>query len=298
MYKQTYFKFRSPTYKKSQNKKIDGVTIVTLSLGLSEKLKLTLKSVNLQEHTIRHIIVDGSNNREISEFCAQNFPSVEVFKQNPQGIYSAMNYGLDKVLNNSYVMFLNEADFLLGPNAITELMHALKNQECWGYGCTIAFSMNDDGLDYHGCNSPNWRNFRMGLELIPHPSMIAPAIWLKEINGFKTRYRIAGDTELSFRLFKQYGPARFVNYAISAHEKDGVSTELETRSNFEGRKARFLNFPITTFIKMLLTLFPTKIPKSKKGVIEDGVPEINNTHFDICDGTQLFPFCCRKVLVR
>jgi hypothetical protein len=273
------------------------VTIVTLSLGLSDTLILTLMSVKNQSQSVRHILVDGSEKDEIREYCRKNFPKVEVYSQSPQGIYRAMNFGLDNVDDYSYVMFLNEADFLLGPEAISKLISTLTSIDNWVYGGTLAFSINNEKTFELGYKKPNWKNFKLGLELIPHPSSLIPAYWLKNQKGYKHSLKIAADTDMNFRIYKKHGSPIHIQELISAHEIGGISSVLETRSNFESRLARLQNFPLATLQKFLKSLLTRK--KLTNSInptdVNDSAPEYQ--HYRNCLRNERIPLCCRHSLL-
>ncbi len=274
------------------------VTIITLSLGLSDGLKLTLKSVNRQDHFSEHIVVDGSGNFEVLDYCAKNFPTVKVLIQKPQGIYQAMNYGLNWVDDNSHVLFLNESDFLLGPDAISNLVKSCNNLDSWVFGGTIAFHEKQQDIRLLGFDYPNWRNFKKGLMLIPHPSTLIPARWLKTLEGFDVSFKIAADSEMAFRIFRRFGPANHTEFPISAHELGGISTIQMNRSKWENRKARLQNFPLQTLAAIPYGLLSRK--KCQKSLTSENAyrKPLHYRHFSGCSGQAEIPFCCRLALLE
>jgi glycosyltransferase involved in cell wall biosynthesis len=274
------------------------VTIITLSMGLSDKLILTLRSVENQSRTVRHILIDGSQKTDIKKYCDVKFSAVEVYSQEPQGIYSAMNFGLNLVEDFSYVMFLNEADFLLGPDAIAKLTSSLSSLDSWVYGGTLAFSEYDEKTFEYGYKLPNWKNFKLGLELVPHPSTLIPAYWLKNLKGFKKFFRIAADTEMIFRIYRKYGPAKHNQELISAHEIGGISSVLKTRSNFESRLARIMNFPLVTLKKIFITMLTRKMSKISANNLEKKANSRQYKHFGNCRRKERIPLCCKRALME
>jgi len=274
------------------------ITIVTLSLGLSDNLILTLMSVENQNQSTRHILIDGSNNNDIRDYCKKNFPNVEIFSQSPQGIYKAMNFGLENVSDSSYVMFLNEADFLLGPEAVSKLYRFVEDRDQWVYGGTLAFSYDSDKTFEYGYMNPNWKNFEMGLEIVPHPSSMIPAIWLKNLNGFKDALKVAADTEMNFRVYKKHGPPIHVQEFITAHELGGVSSVLQSRSNFESRLARLQNFPLLTLQKFLNSIFIQKKSNSSQKTICTIGSNPSFQHYSNCTGKERVPICCSNALLE
>jgi len=255
-------------------------------------------SVRNQDHPIRHIIVDGSASEQTKEFCKLYFPKVEVYSQAPMGIYKAMNFGIELVDDHSYVMFLNEADFLLGPEAISKLFSSLRYENSWTFGGTLAFSKEVERTFVYGYNKPVWKNIKMGLELIPHPSSIIPVIWLKNQGGFKVYFKIAADTEMNFRIYKKYGSPTHIQELIAAHEIGGISTVLESRSTIESRWARFLNFPFLTLGTLPRNILNRTNKSEYQSPIDLKTTYLSYRHFANCDLRDRVPLCCRRALLE
>jgi hypothetical protein len=168
----------------------------------------------------------------------------------------------------------------------------------WVYGGTLAFSNNDEKTFEFGYKKPNWRNFKLGLELVPHPSSIIPAYWLKNLKGFKHWFKIAADTEMSFRIYKKHGPPIHIQELIAAHEIGGISSVLENRSNFESRLARLQNFPLATLQKFLTSTFARKKLADSIKLTDESESYPTYQHFRNCLHNERIPLCCRHALLK
>jgi GT2 family glycosyltransferase len=269
------------------------VTVVTVTKELTNGLITTLKSVQNQKTPVSHLVIDGSENSRLKEYVSQNFSNVKVLGQTPNGIYSAMNYGVSMVPDNTNVIFLNSNDFLVGTNQLGNLNDQACRSETWAYGGVVAFLPKSSFSKNLGLQNFAEKNFERGNLLIPHPSTIVQASWIKKLGGFNEKFTIVADLEIAFRMYKHFGPPAHYNDIVSAHELGGVSTTNLTLQTKELRKARILNFPKTSFAAMSKKLFKDSRvePSFEKNEILD--LRRKQLHIDICDMSTSFPNCCR-----
>ena len=175
-------------------------------MGMTDGLKVTLKSIGLQNRTSRHIVIDGSDSDDVVNYCRKNFPEVEVHIRNPRGIYEAMNFGLSLISEDSWVLFLNEGDFLLGEDALWCLTEGSEVSKTWSYGSTIAFELNSSKREIYGRESTDWSVLKRGKLLIPHPSTAVRLNCINRVQGFRRIFAIAADIDLMYRIFLKFGP--------------------------------------------------------------------------------------------
>ena len=283
--------------REEDTKKLD-VSVVTLCMGLTEGLKVTLSSVDKQNYQVRHVLIDGSGSDEARKFCEDKNYTVEFFSLQPRGIYAAMNDGLKLIKKDSNVLFLNESDFLVGPDALSKLMSTFILERTWVFGGTVAFEKNSSHREVYGLEPPNWSVFKSGAILIPHPSTLVPVNWLIETGSFKEHLKVASDLDMTFRLFKKFGPPKHIPYIVSAHELGGVSTTARGRSRFESRLSRLLNFPLSTIFSILKGCFYSLV-LHKKDIKKSAVNfSGSQSHFSNCEKNEIFPLCCRLVLLE
>lgn len=180
---------------------IPQVTVVTASFNSAATIADTIRSVNAQTGIeVEHIIIDGGSSDatlDVAKVCGHNGP---VIHEPDNGIYDAMNKGL-RVARGEYVGFLNSDDYFAGPASLARLFDAVASQPVdamWGN----VMQVDADGRPIR-LVSGAWaaRGSRNPLLVPPHPSFYARTELLRSIGGFATRYRIAGDVDLLFRLF-------------------------------------------------------------------------------------------------
>lgn len=269
------------------------VTVVTVSKELTNGLITTLKSVQMQTTQVSHVVVDGSESARLSEYISRNFPNVLVLGQKPNGIYSAMNYGLSMVPDDANIIFLNSNDFLLGTNQLNELnVHACRSKT-WGYGGVISFWPQNNFIENLGIHPFSEKKFERGDFLIPHPATLIQASWIKKLGGFNESLSIVADLEMAFRIYRKFGPPTHFTGLVSAHELGGVSTSnlrLQTR---ELRKARLINFPSSSILSMSKKIFAgSKVKKTQDENAQAGFKG-DLPHADSCQKHANFPNCCR-----
>jgi putative colanic acid biosynthesis glycosyltransferase len=89
------------------------LTIITVVYNDWPGLKLTLESA-LPHHSdeVQHWVIDGSTTSEVRDGMGRGaWPQVNLLSEPDQGLYDAMNKGLDRA-TGEYVLFLNAGDSL------------------------------------------------------------------------------------------------------------------------------------------------------------------------------------------
>ncbi len=274
------------------------ITVVTLAMELDEGLRITLESVKQQNINVRHIVIDGSNTRDIENYVAENYKRVELFKQRPQGIYHAMNFALSRIQLTDLVLFLNSSDFL-GSHTTLSMAHLImESSNHWCYWQTIGFTPGGEVNLLTGQQIFDSKEFRKGKILMPHPSTLIPCKWILATGGFNKKYKIIADMDLAFRIFKKHGDPIFINNALSIHQLGGISSRSSQESALELRKSRFQNFTIRTILEITKKIFwAGYIAKSQvhSPVVEKSLESV---HYDSCTGNQRYPLCCRSGLLH
>jgi len=272
------------------------ITVVTVAKEMHVGLAATLESVRSQEKQSRHLLVDGSDDYQMFDYVSTYFPKVEIIRQKPSGIYSAMNYALSYVPDSDKVLFLNSSDFLLGGNALEILDDSLSLSDTWAYGGVFCFSPETNNSFSIGIEDFSMNSLVKGKLLIPHPSTLIPARWIKALGGFDEKLSIVADIDLAYRVCKKYGAPKHLNEYVSAHELGGVSTTNIKRQTRELRISRIRNFPKFTLLATLekLSGFSNRSKNQNLGVRELNFENIR--HFEFCSQELEFPKCCKKQL--
>jgi len=89
------------------------LTVVTVVFNDIEGLVRTRKSLErLLDDDVEYWIIDGSTNRTIENYLAQNqHPKISWISEPDKGLYDAMNKGIQKAMGE-YLLFMNAGDLL------------------------------------------------------------------------------------------------------------------------------------------------------------------------------------------
>jgi glycosyltransferase involved in cell wall biosynthesis len=178
------------------------ISIVTVSFNAAASIGDTLASVARQTNVeFEHVVVDGGS-RDATMAVVRRHEHDRLFAKSERdaGIYDAMNKGVARATGD-YVLFLNADDYLARPDALA--LAAAKLTET-PVDCLLAdtrFVGSDGRTPQHRLYSarrfaPWW--LRVGMQP-PHPSMLMRRTLIRDLGGFDTSYRIAGDFDLIAR---------------------------------------------------------------------------------------------------
>ena len=99
------------------------LVVVTIVKDDCDAFAKTLKSIRIQNQSLKHFVIDGSSNEENQKLIASSSGdagSVYMF-QSAKGIYSAMNRGLGECQDDELVLFLNAGDCFANSKALLKL---------------------------------------------------------------------------------------------------------------------------------------------------------------------------------
>ena len=220
------------------------LSIVTVHKENLDELDRTMASIpNPSTVGIEHLIVDGSAGEDVElHTLDRGLDRRVVIRRPPQGIYDAMNVGLDAV-SGTYVLFINSGDALARDLDIDQLRQVLLEAEpVWAYGRVALVSSQGQcrlqkEFNYH---SELRRRFRRG-RFPMQPACLFKASILQAIGGFDESYRIASDYELMLRLSQIAQPLE-IPTVICEFGLGGVSSVRWRESLHEARIARSTTF--------------------------------------------------------
>lgn len=178
------------------------ISVVTVCFNAAASIGDTLASVARQTNVeFEHIIVDGGSRDDTMEVIRKHeHDRLFAKSERDAGIYDAMNKGVARATGD-YVLFLNADDYLARPDALA--LAAAKLAET-SVDCLFADTrfVGSDGRTpqnrlYSARRFAPWW-LRMGMQP-PHPSMLMRRTLIRDLGGFDTNYRIAGDFDLIAR---------------------------------------------------------------------------------------------------
>lgn len=218
--------------------------IVMVSMNNVQDFRRSIESIEpLISNFDRVVIVDSSKNSEIeNESKSLSDLEVNVVYQweEPQGIYHAMNTGLNLCHDDSLVWFLNPGDVAKNPSLILELKNLIeKSDSRWGYG------QSSYDNDFSACprlfpdiNDNSIYSLFDGELQISHQSMLVSKETLLELGGFETKFSIAADLDLQFKLIADFSP-QFLPKHLIIVDTSGVSHNQQVRTLIESFIIRY-----------------------------------------------------------
>lgn len=241
------------------------ISVISVCYNSAETLARALKSVAKQDwHKIEHIIIDGESTDGTKEVIEQFKPLLaHVVSEADNGIYDAMNKGLDKA-NGDIICFLNSDDYYASTDVLSrvaKLMHENKLDALIG---DVAFFHKENPMrTIRRYRSDRFTPERLSLGWMPaHPALFLRKEVFRSVGKFNTNYRIAGDFEFIVRAFNdqsicyQHIPEVLVRMQTGGASAQGWKAKLLL--NKEVLQACHEN-GIDTNIFKILSKYPAKL---------------------------------------
>ena len=114
------------------------ITLITLTLNSSETVDDTLNSVFNQDYSnIEHLIVDGKSSDStlqiLDEYSEKTKHKVVVLSKTPNGIYSALNYAIEKATGD-VIGVIHSDDYFASSNCVGSIMKKFKSGKYCVFG--------------------------------------------------------------------------------------------------------------------------------------------------------------------
>lgn len=205
------------------------LSIITVCYNSEEHIKRCIESIlpQLNEET-EYIIIDGASKDStlnIIEETAKDNQFVSVYSEPDNGIYDAMNKGINKA-HGEFVIFINSDDALFG-GAVKKILDCIgKNSDCdciYGDADVIEWDENGNEIPiktwYGDKNTANIEHTM----ICSHQSFVARKSKIEKLGGFYLGLKIAADWDLILRLYKSGCEFQYLNSTISVFSRGGVS---------------------------------------------------------------------------
>lgn len=210
------------------------VTVITTTYNLvagkrDEFLAQCLESVHAQDYeNFEHIIIDGASDDGTLDILKEYEQKgwIKLYSEPDNGIYQAMNRGIDKA-NGKYIVFMNADDCFSSNSAISESVELLEKTRADVSFADVSY-LHSDGT------SKLWVGDLSIVFSAPpfcHQVMFTKTEVLKNIGYFNEKYKIVSDYEMIIRLV--LGGYRFVhlNKNIATFRAGGCSSNKELMTN-------------------------------------------------------------------
>jgi glycosyltransferase involved in cell wall biosynthesis len=180
------------------------VSLITVCFNSEKTIKRTIESVINQNYSdIEYIIVDGdSKDSTLSIIESYNMYIDKIISEKDLGMYYALNKGIENT-SGDIIGIIHSDDIFFDNQVISNVVDVFnynnKTDIVWG---DIVFINNKNKIIrmYSGKKISS-ESFNYGI-MPPHPSVFIKKYCYDEFGIFNTKYRIAADYDLIFRLIK------------------------------------------------------------------------------------------------
>lgn len=220
---------------------MESLVLVTLTYNNVEEARKTMASVALQDLSAsRYLVIDSSDGaeaREIKRFATA--AKAEYHWVEPQGVYPAMNCGVDLLVDDDFVWFINSSDWLAGPESISALQKSLSSDADWVIGGLARLGDKRNPFHPIPTNGIEFVDLLRGGEIgFPHPAAMMKVRTVRQLGGFDTTLRIAADYKLALGFATLAGPPAIAQVTVAVHVPTGLTSRNRFRHAWEKSVAR------------------------------------------------------------
>lgn len=242
-------------------------SIITITYNAEKVLDLTFNSVLGQTYgNVEHLIIDGASTddtllkaRDYMEatYASGSGHEVSISSEPDEGIYDAMNKGLEKA-SGDYLVFLNAGDSLPSAHTLEDIVKSadLEGISADGYPMPAVLYGDTDIVDESGTvlyprrltppERLDWRSFRNGM-LVCHQAFYVRTDIAKH-NKYNLMYRFSADVDWCIRIMRYADKhkldirnlhATVAHYleqgATTAHHKESLVERYHIMSKYYGK---------------------------------------------------------------
>lgn len=243
------------------------ISIITICFNNLEQLITTCQSVDSQvTKPHEHIIVDGSTNKEISQYLAENSrPSYRKSKTEPdQGISDAFNKGIRRA-TGEVIHLLNSGDFYYDEQVLQVVTNTFKlNPDLkWLHG---KYEQKRAGIWVISGKPFDSKKLYRGMRTIGHPTMFVRKELYEKFGMYDVKKKIAMDYDFLVRIRNE----KFIFLAkpLTCFSPGGISSQLylqglaEKKESYRRELGNNLKMELWMFrLQMLHKLMQTPIGK-------------------------------------
>jgi len=201
-----------------QEKNQPKVSIITVVYNDVSKIEETILSViNQQYSNFEYIIIDGGSTDGTTNIIKKYADKITYWvSEHDDGIYNAMNKGIDKV-SGEWINFMNSGDSFYDTNVLQNLFELYDNQSSIIYGDSQRFFHYGVYID---------KAILSTLAYMPncHQAFFVKTSILKN-NNFDTGYKICADAKFFYDAFHNGYKFQHINVIVCNYDnKEGISS--------------------------------------------------------------------------
>lgn len=199
------------------------INVITINLNNKDGLKRTIESVVNQTYfdKINYIIIDGGSTDGSVDVIKEYQDKLYYWvSEKDNGIFNAMNKGIDAAPNEGYCLFLNSGDFLVNNLKIERIWNELNVDILYGNEIMI----KSDGRQFTSTYPDILDERFFKISALPHQSTLIKTELLKK-HKYSEEYFVMGDWKLLRELIMEEKVSyKHIKKNISIFYLDGIST--------------------------------------------------------------------------
>lgn len=251
------------------------ISIITPVLNAEKDIESCIKSVIGQTYQdFEHLIIDGlstDGTLGIVGRYAEKYPHLRVYSEKDEGIYDAMNNGIDRA-NGEWLYFMGSDDVLYSPSVL---------EEVFGSGIEIGYDViygnvlrGNPATIFDG----KFTLLKLMQRNLCHQSMFFRKTIFDVLGKFDTEFRAWADYLFNIKLFNRDDiRIKYIDKVIAQYGIDGFSSQGDDEAFLAKRDLIFAeNFPedYVEVWKLLDLLAEVKQIRDRKNWLEGHVSEL------------------------
>lgn len=223
------------------------INIITINWNNKSGLERTISSLreqSLQRSKWRFIVIDGLSTDGSIGLLEENKDFVDFsLIENDDGVYDAMNKGIDKVSNGDYFLFLNSGDVFASSDVLLNLNNDLESSD----EVDIIYG---DKIDENGILKKAYfpESMKYGIINACHQCIL----YKKNSIKYDLKYKLFSDLDFTLNYYKNGAKFKYCNRPISVYEGGGLSTVHSWDTKKEIYYIVLRRFGLINFVKFLL----------------------------------------------
>jgi len=218
------------------------LNIVLVCLNNFADFTLTVSSLKkLKYPHFKIIVIDSSDDLKIRKFVEteKNFDISYVW-QEKDGVYSAMNLGIETSEPNSFVWFLNPGDVLVDSEVVIDMLKALdESSGKWAFAQARNAKPNENQIYPKKIDILGKKGIAKGNAKISHQAIFVCRETLIANGYFDTSYKIAADQAMLMKLVD--APSVFIPKVMVEIDQNGISGKFPLQTIYETIKVNYLS---------------------------------------------------------
>ncbi|MCM1476031.1 MAG: glycosyltransferase [Muribaculaceae bacterium] len=211
------------------------ITVITVTYNAAKELPATLESLARQSfQEFEHIIIDGASADDTLAIARRLSPRARIVSEPDNGLYFAMNKGLDMVTGD-YVIFMNAGDAFHDETSLRAYADAAAGGADIIYGDTVVVDADRRFLRPRHLAVPEVLtkdSFSHGM-LICHQAFMCKR---KLAPKFDTSWRFSADYDWTLRVIERSRPGSCVNlHRVVVDFLDAGTTTQNHRASLRER---------------------------------------------------------------